>query len=146
MKEISEKYRTGIEEVDAEHLVLLELTDRTRKLLEDENMLFKCADIRELLAGLQNYTVVHFTHEEAFMESLGFDGLAEQKQQHRVFEKKLEEFTDRVSRLSLGTQDEMIHDLFEYLQQWLHDHIKNEDMKYAEFASRQAQGDHCREQ
>ncbi len=140
MKQISEEFRTGLEEIDAEHVVLLELTDKARKLFEDENMLFKCADIRKLLKELQDYTEMHFTHEEAFMEELGYDGLELQKQQHRLFVKKLAEFTDRVSRLSLGTQDEMIQELFEYLQQWLHDHIKKEDMKYARFASEKAEG------
>ena len=54
MKQISEDYRTGLEQIDAEHLRLLDLTDQARKLFEDENMLFKCADIRKILAGLQN--------------------------------------------------------------------------------------------
>ena len=58
-----------------------------------------------------------------------------------MFVQKLEEFTDRVSKLSLGTQDAMIQDLFEYLQQWLQDHIKVEDMKYAGFAMEKTKGD-----
>ena len=59
----------------------------------------------------------------------------------RQFVQRLEEFTDRVSKLSLGTQDAMIQDLFEYLQQWLQDHIKVEDMKYARFAMEKTKGD-----
>ena len=35
----------------------------------------------------------------------------------------------------------MIQDLFEYLQQWLQDHIKVEDMKYAGFAMEKTKGD-----
>ena len=61
------------------------------------------------------------------------------KKQHRIFEQKLEEFTERVSHLSIGTQDDMIRDLFEYLQQWLHDHIKKEDMKYVDFGNGKTQ-------
>lgn len=138
MKQIGEEYRTGLEEIDAEHIILLDLTDRTRKLLEDENMLFKSADICVLLAGLKDYTVQHFAHEEAYMESIGFDGLELQKEQHRVFAQKLDEFSERVSHLTLGTQDDMIRDLFHYLLMWLHDHIKAEDMKYAKFANGKA--------
>lgn len=140
MKQISEEYRTGLEKIDAEHVILLDLTEKARKLLEDENMLFKCADIRKLLKELQDYTQMHFTHEEAFMKEIGFDGLELQKTQHRLFVRKLGEFADQVSRLSLGTQDDLIHELFEYLQQWLHDHIKKEDMKYAKFATGKAEG------
>ena len=66
-------------------------------LLADENMLFKCADIRQLLKRLENYTTMHFTHEEQLMEKMGYGGIEEQKKQHRMFVQKLEEFTDRVS-------------------------------------------------
>ena len=105
MKQNKEDFLTGVGAVDAEHVVLLDLTDQVGALLADENMLFKCA------------------------------------KQHRMFVQKLEEFTDRVSKLSLGTQDAMIQDLFEYLQQWLQDHIKVEDMKYARFAMEKTKGD-----
>lgn len=142
MKQISEEYRTGLEKIDAEHVILLELTERARKLFEDENMLFKCADIRKLLKELLDYTEMHFAHEEAFMEELGYEGLELQKTQHRMFVKKLQEFMEEVNRLNLGTQDNLIHELFEYLQQWLHDHIKKEDMKYARFASEKTEGNH----
>lgn len=138
MKQISEEYRTGLEHIDAEHIVLLDLTDRTKELLYDENMLFKEDEICTLLSGLREYTVQHFAHEEAFMESIGFDGLERQKVQHKVFEKKLEEFEAAVKQVTLGTQDDMIRELFQYLLVWLHDHIKLEDMKYARFISEKA--------
>lgn len=138
MKQISEEYRTGLEHIDAEHIVLLDLTEKTRKLLEDQNMLFKDGEICELLSELKGYTVKHFSHEEEFMASIGFDGLERQKAQHKIFEKKLEEFTEAVNRVTLGTQDDMIRELFNYLLTWLHDHIKIEDMKYAKFANSKA--------
>ena len=131
MKQNKEDFLTGVGAVDAEHVVLLDLTDQVGALLADENMLFKCED----------YTTMHFTHEEQLMEKMGYGGIEEQKKQHRMFVQKLEEFTDRVSKLSLGTQDAMIQDLFEYLQQWLQDHIKVEDMKYARFAMEKTKGD-----
>ena len=141
MKQNKEDFLTGVGAVDAEHVVLLDLTDQVGALLADENMLFKCADIRQLLKRLEDYTTMHFTHEEQLMEKMGYGGIEEQKKQHRMFVQKLEEFTDRVSKLSLGTQDAMIQDLFEYLQQWLQDHIKVEDMKYARFAMGKTKGD-----
>ncbi|MDO4293169.1 MAG: hemerythrin family protein [Eubacteriales bacterium] len=140
MEQIREDFRTGMEELDEEHVVLLDLTEQVRKLLEDENMLFKCADIRGLLKRLIDYTAMHFAHEEELMESMGYDGLESQKQQHRLFVGRLEDFREQVSQLSIGTQDDMIRELFDYLQKWLHEHIKKEDMKYAEFATAKAEG------
>lgn len=142
MRQIGEEYRTGLEHIDAEHIVLLDLTDRTKKLLEDQNMLFKNDEICTLLSELGDYTVQHFAHEEAFMADIGFDGLEAQKAQHKLFEKKLAEFSEAVERVTLGTQDDMIRELFDYLMTWLHDHIKTEDMKYAKFANRKAETDH----
>ena len=46
MKQNKEDFLTGVGAVDAEHVVLLDLTDQVGALLADENMLFKCADIR----------------------------------------------------------------------------------------------------
>ncbi|MBQ7840433.1 MAG: hemerythrin family protein [Lachnospiraceae bacterium] len=138
MKKLGEEYLTGLEQIDAEHVHLLDLIEKTRNLLEDENMLFKCADIRVLLAGLKDYTIEHFAHEEAYLESIGYPGLYAHKIQHQLFAQKLVELTKEVDRLTLGTQDDMIRELFEYLQVWLHDHIKIEDMKYAKFADTKA--------
>lgn len=132
MKQISEEYRTGIEMIDDEHATLLELTDKVDGLFKDEYMLFKCADIRKLIEALYEYTVQHFSHEEEYMESICYSELETQKVQHKEFQEKLMEFNNRISQLSLDTQDGMILELFEYLQKWLQCHIKQEDMKYVD--------------
>lgn len=134
MKPISEEYRLGIEKIDEEHAYLLELTNRSQKLFEDENMLFKCADIREILKGLSVYAEKHFVHEEGIMWEMGYPHLDVHKAEHAMFLKKLEEYTEWVDKLNIGTQDDMIHDLLLYLQSWLQIHIKMEDRKYAEFS------------
>ena len=104
-------------------------------------MLFYCVFFRQFLMRVVVFWKMHFRDEEQLMEKMGYGGIEEQKKQHRMCVQKLEEFTDRVSKLSLGTQDAMIQDLFEYLQQWLQDHIKVEDMKYARFAMEKTKGD-----
>ncbi len=131
MKQISEEYRTGVQLLDEEHAVLLELTEQVEQLFKDENMLFKCADIRKLLGKLLDYCTGHFADEEEYLEKIGYAELDKQKAAHAQFEAKLKEFMDRVSQLSLGTQDDMILELFQYLQNWLQVHIKQEDMKYS---------------
>ena len=73
MKQNKEDFLTGVGAVDAEHVVLLDLTDQVGALLADENMLFKCADIRQLLKRLEDYTTMHFTHEEQLMEKMGYE-------------------------------------------------------------------------
>ena len=98
-------------------------------------MLFKCADINKILEGLSFHTAEHFAYEEDYMRELGFDQLEEHIRCHEAFRRKLQEFIDRVPQLSLYTQDEMLGEVFEYLQEWWKVHITQEDMKYVEFAN-----------
>ena len=132
--QISEEYRTGIEQIEQQHAKLLDHTQRAYELFADENMLFKSEDIRNILEGLDYYSEVHFAYEEAYMEEIGFEGMEAHKRQHEAFRKKIQEFISRVPLLSLATQDAMCGEVFEYLQEWWKVHIICEDMKYAEYS------------
>ena len=134
--QISDEYRTGNEKIDQQHAKMHDYTWRAHELFADENMLFKSDDIRKILEGLEYYTIVHFSEEEAFMEQIGFDGLEEHKKQHDRFRAKIRSFIERVPELSLDTQDDMLGEVFEYLQEWWKIHITHEDQKYAEFGQR----------
>lgn len=128
--EMKAEYLIGIEKMDEQHAKLLELMDEAHSLLKDENKLYKCADIRKILAGIKDYTNLHFTDEEAYMQEIGYDGLAGHKKLHDAFAKKVDEFDLHVSDLSLGTQDGMILELLDYLKEWIQKHICEEDRKY----------------
>lgn len=131
--EISDEYRTGNDRIDQQHAKMLDYTWRAHELFADENMLFKADDIRKILEGLEYYTVVHFTEEEEFMERIGFDGRQEHMEQHETFRRKIRSFIERVPELSLANQDDMVGEVFEYLQEWWKVHITREDRKYVDF-------------
>ncbi|HIY59707.1 MAG TPA: hemerythrin family protein [Candidatus Eisenbergiella pullistercoris] len=131
--EISDEYRTGNDRIDQQHAKMLDYTWRAHELFADENMLFKADDIRKILEGLEYYTVVHFAEEEEFMERIGFDGRKEHIGQHEAFREKIRGFIARVPELSLATQDDMLGEVFEYLQEWWKVHITHEDRKYVDF-------------
>ena len=76
------------------------------------------------------------------MEDLGFVGLQGHRIQHQMFTQRVLELTKLVDKLTLGTQDDMIRELLDYLWVWLHDHIKIEDMKYAKYADSKAEADY----
>ncbi len=128
--EMKTEYLIGVEKMDEQHAKLLELMEDAHDLWTDENKLYKCADIRVIIRGIQDYVRLHFTDEEDYMKELQYAGLAEHKKLHAAFAKKMEEFYDHVSELSLDTQDGMIVELLEYLQNWLLQHICEEDKKY----------------
>ena len=131
--EISDEYRTGNDRIDQQHAKMLDYTWRAHELFSDENMLFKSDDIRKILEGLEYYTIVHFAEEEEFMEQIGFDGIEAHRKQHDNFRAKIHSFIERVPELSLSTQDDMLGEVFEYLQDWWKVHITHEDQKYVQF-------------
>lgn len=130
MYEMKEEYLLGIEPIDSQHRKLLELTEEVYCLLKDENMLFKCADIRKILGGIKEYTLQHFRDEEEYMKSVGYQDLEGHRLQHAEFARKVNEFEEHVKRLNIGTQDNMILELLDYLGNWLEKHICEEDKKY----------------
>lgn len=130
MYEFKEEFTTGIEQLDAEHKKIFELTDHVYQLLTDENILFKEDEFHEILDGLQDYVIEHFTDEEAYMESIQFAELDWQKEQHQKFAEKVNEFSEAAKALSLKNQDEVLLKLLDYLVEWLENHIVECDMKY----------------
>ncbi|HJA93944.1 MAG TPA: hemerythrin family protein [Candidatus Eisenbergiella merdipullorum] len=131
--QISDEYRTGNDRIDQQHAKLLDYTWRAQELFTDENMLFKSDDIRKILEGLEYYTLVHFTEEEEFMERLGYGEIEDHRKQHDDFRMRIRSFIERVPELSLDTQDDMLGEIFDYLQGWWKSHITHEDRKYVEF-------------
>lgn len=79
------------------------------------------------LSDLVNYTVEHFDNEEAYMESVGFDGLKTHKLIHKSLLERVGEF---VEEFTTSGSDVLPDDLFDFLKFWLVTHIKGIDTKY----------------
>lgn len=69
MYEFKDEFLTGIEQIDNEHRKLFALADELYALKCEEFIPDKYDNIREILTELKNYTITHFEHEEAYMES-----------------------------------------------------------------------------
>lgn len=124
MFEMKDEFYTGIEEVDREHAKLFEIIRSMYALVRNEYISDKYDAIISLLQELKEYTVVHFSHEEAYMESIGYKKLFSQKMDHQMFIKKLES----VDLSEMDThQDETIMDLLTFLYDWLDHHILEKD-------------------
>lgn len=132
MYEMKDEYLLGIEAIDSQHRRLFELTEEAYCLLKNENMLFKCADIRKILVGIKEYTLQHFEDEEAYMKSKGYRDVEAHRKMHDAFALKVDEFEEHVNRLNIGTQDGLILELLDYLVDWLEKHICEEDRKYVD--------------
>lgn len=128
MYEMKEEYFTGIELIDKEHGRLFELAEETYQISKQEFIPDKYDQIQSLLQELKDYTIMHFEHEEQYMEEIGHKKFYTQKIQHEGFRRKLEELT-KLDDLDgdLEDQERVVEDILKFLTDWLVNHILNND-------------------
>lgn len=124
MYEFKDEYVTGIGQVDEEHRRLFEIADETHRLSKEEFLVDKYDQVRQILGELKEYALLHFEHEEAYMESIGYKHMFIQKVQH-------DQFREKVNDLDLDhldeNSDELIEEILEFLTGWLVNHILEHD-------------------
>lgn len=122
----SEKYLTGIEEIDNQQVELVETIYRFKESLSDD-ISYTEMEVGQTLKYLVDYAMNHFPMEESYMASIGYPEYDEHKRQHIDFTRKL------ISILSLlkGKGSYRPIQLYYFLIHWLDEHIAIEDMKLA---------------
>lgn len=124
--EFSEEYLTGIELVDREHRELFRLVDEVHQMVQDQVDQSDIPEIMVILGKLEDYTRFHFKDEEAYMESIGYAGLPEERRAHEGFVRKLSEITaDQIK----ANPQEYMEAMVEFLLAWLIRHILYLDKK-----------------
>lgn len=130
MYKMKPEYFTGIHTIDQEHARLFELVQETHDLLDNEILQDKTESLTDLLSKLINYTRTHFSHEEAYMESIHYAYIKEHMAQHRQFEDSLMEFDIDAIADDFDEQNEAVENLLNFLVNWLINHILKVDMLY----------------
>ena len=124
MYEFKEEYVTGIEQIDEEHKRLFEIADETYNLSRKEFLVDKYDQVIQILKELKEYATMHFEHEEAYMESIGYKKMFTQKVQHNAFREKLNSWNlydiDENS-------EEIVDEILNFLRNWLVSHILEHD-------------------
>ena len=129
MFEMKPEYYIGIDMIDQEHKQLFDYANEAYELLQEEFTPDKYDRIDAILEKLRDYTVKHFSDEEAYMESIQYKKIFTQKIQHQEFIHKLDEFIDQHEKDEgdQAEQDEQIMDILNYLTDWLINHILHVD-------------------
>ncbi|NLK94781.1 MAG: hemerythrin family protein [Clostridiales bacterium] len=124
MYEFKNEFKTDIEFVDSQHKRLFDIADKIYLLLNDEFSIDKYDKILDLIEELKDYTAFHFSAEEKYMESINYKDLSSQKEEHKLFIKKLDEidFNDLDNN-----QDNYIKDILSFVNSWLINHIYEKD-------------------
>ena len=113
----------NVDSMDSEHRRLIELMNRLQQLFLDGA---PAVEQGKAFAALADYTQRHFEHEEAYMQSVGYPGLAVHKGVHRNLLEKVNEHAKGFKQNGKFSEA-----LFQFLHMWLRAHICGVDKKYA---------------
>ena len=120
----TQKYMTGIPQIDEEHKVLFDIIGDAYELVESDDALDKYDEIMGILDRLEEYTRFHFAHEEEYMEKTKYPQLDVQRRAHAAFLERLEE---KDLGEDVEDQQEYLEDLMDFLFGWLSNHILRMD-------------------
>ena len=132
LRDWSDDYLTGIEEIDGQHKGFFEAAHRLYDYIlncEGEKA------VEEAVEFLRDYADTHFHTEEAFMQKHEFPGLKHHKKLHAEFLERLDMLGDDLK--VFGPSQHLADRALEVAQDWLIDHITEEDMQYAEYVKEQ---------
>lgn len=123
----TDRYRTGIELIDKEHMRLFEIIRDVNEVIHNNLLHDKFDEIMRLLEELRSYTEFHFADEESYMEKIGYPGIEAQKRAHAAFVARLTEIDiDDLDSID-DNQQEYLQELIQFLGGWLINHILKMD-------------------
>ncbi len=123
MIEWEDKFSLGISIIDEEHKKLIGILNKAI-LAKEHNV--NSEEIKEVLREMNDYTLTHFTTEEAYMKAFNYPEYQDHKEEHRVFSTEIIAYTYKV----IKGDYQIVNEIIEYLKQWLINHIQVTDKKY----------------
>lgn len=125
MIEWKDKYSVGISIIDEEHKKLIGIMNAAIMANQHSNNI---DEITKLLKELTMYALKHFSTEESYMAEFNYPEFQNHKQEHHDFSNKAISYCNRV----IEGDYQIANDIFEYLKQWLVNHIQITDKKYVD--------------
>jgi hemerythrin-like metal-binding protein len=126
MIEWNVSYSVKNEALDKEHQILFSALNKFYEgLMSDEGK----QSLVRLMHELIDYTKVHFSNEEAFMQRINFPNFNKHRLEHQSFVKHVNDFLTRYESGEIPASYEITH----FIMDWITLHIKREDMQYAKW-------------
>ena len=124
----NEKLSVGYNVIDGHHKKLILIVEEVYSLLELPDAVFRLK-VGKVLKKLSDYTIYHFQEEERVMAKYNYPGLEKHAKIHATFVEKLQNALPLMAR---GDKKIAI-DMYNFLSQWLLNHIAIEDQDWAKF-------------
>jgi len=126
LRDWSDVYLIGIPAIDQQHQGFFTASHRLY-----EGILSRDGKnaVVEALSFMRQYADQHFTDEVAFMRQHEYPGIKEHLLQHAAFFRRLDELENDL--MIFGPSQDLADRALDITQDWLIDHIADEDMLYA---------------
>lgn len=133
LKDWSDVYLIGVPEIDEQHKGFFAASHQLYEGIlgrEGKNA------VVDAIAFMRSYAEKHFDTEVDFMRQHAYPGLREHLQQHSAFFRRLDELENDL--MIFGPSEDLAERALDITQDWLIDHIADEDMLYALHVKAQA--------
>lgn len=117
---------TGHPKIDEQHQALVEAFNRLHSAMKQG---MGKEELGRTLGFLKDYTVEHFRMEEELMDRFEYPGAIEHKGIHGSLVSQVEEFCLRFEE----GRTALTLPVIDFLEGWLIDHIRGEDVRLAQF-------------
>lgn len=119
----NKNWELGVFYIDEQHKMLVDTINRIAKS--------QILEVYELLSILIKYGAEHFADEEQLMISIAYPDILPHKQEHRMFNRALLEYSFRMNN---GEDKNQLHsDLSEFVAKWFAYHVLKTDRKLVNF-------------
>ena len=124
--EWTEAFSVGDETIDNQHKEWIAIYNKAHeRMMGPDGNDFRKTGI-EALEAMEEYGRYHFKYEEEYQERIGFHDRDRHRNIHEAFMKRLDQFRLDIHRGKHVLNSEII----KTIENWLKDHILNEDQKF----------------
>lgn len=123
--EIDDQTRTGIDEMDREHALELQIVRAIQQALASDDR----SELPQLLEQLEDFTNAHFLAEQLLMRLHSYPGFEAHQREHDDLMEELKQLGKEL----LSEDSVRSTQLAENLERWLITHIQSEDQALAEY-------------
>ncbi|MBL8260291.1 MAG: hemerythrin family protein [Candidatus Competibacteraceae bacterium] len=121
--EWSNELSMGLEEIDAQHQILVDLLNEIHEAIQQRQGIEAA---RNIIGRLDEYARVHFAVEESLMRILHYPEYDKHREEHDQLIEQLNGFRDKLAEGKGSLNFELAH----FLKLWLTRHIMEVDKRY----------------
>ncbi len=121
--EWKEEYSVQVKEIDTQHKNLIKIINELYQAIYNKEVDKKLVQIFDKLI---NFAIEHFTTEEKYFDIFNYENSKYHKEKHQKFKSQILDFQKKIGENKL----KLSFELADFLEDWLVDHLMNEDQKY----------------